>query len=178
MPGLLIIKGLKPKFPSACFVCLQPADKEYTVSRTFGSGNRASVIEIPMPLCADHFAVAISKNPAEKLVEKAGIFLGILAALGTFFFLLSYWSKSEQGSLVLNILLAAFIGLGAFLITWVSLAFFGAPLFADKNTKAIREAVKIKGFWPNSQELQLEFKNERVAEFIARRCENQTPGNN
>ncbi len=168
MSKRLIFNSSEIRFPPACLVCQLPAEKQYEISRSFSYGNRSLSISIPVPLCLNHFVIASSKSRGERLVGQIGLGLGTLLGIGVALALLSYWISSEQGNLVPNLFLAAFIGLGAFLITWALLAFFIAPLFASPETKAVRGAMKILHYWPANQNIQLEFANEALAELIAR----------
>ena len=145
----------------------QPAEKEYPVSRAINYGNRSLNVILPMPLCANHFAVASKKNRRERLVGQIGVGLGMVAGLGAAIGMLSYWAASHQGNPTVNPFVAAFIGLGVFLAIWVLLAHFVAPTYADDDTKAVREAMKIRHYWPGSQELQLEFASEAAADMVA-----------
>lgn len=167
MPKRLTIRGLDILFPPICLVCQQPAEKRYDITRTLSFGSRSMTITIPVPLCAAHHATASTKNRTEQLVGQMGLILGILAGLAVCAALLAYWSVSAQGNLITNLLLAAFIGLGAFLIIWSLLTFFVAPLFASPESKAVRGVLKIRHFWPATQDVQLEFNSETAAELVA-----------
>ncbi len=167
MPKRLTIRGLDIRFPPTCLVCQQPAEKRYDISRSLYFGGRSMTVTIPVPLCDVHHATASNKSHIEKLVEQLGLILGILAGLVVSAALLIYWFSSKQGNLVTNLLLAAFIGLGAFLIIWSLLTFFVAPLFASPESKAVRGVLKILHFWPASQDVQLEFSSETAAGLVA-----------
>lgn len=167
MPKPVIFKGTKVSFPNSCVVCQQPASSEYKIMRTMNYGNRSITISFPVPMCANHHALAVNKNAAEKKVGKIGnilgIIFGILAAAG----LIVLWSTSGTAINVLNIFLAIFLGLGVFLIFWVLFAGFIAPKFADEDTKTARNAVRIGRFWPAKQELELLFCNDQIAASVS-----------
>ncbi len=168
MAILLTFQGLNLCFPEICLVCKQPAIQHYEISRIISYGSRSAIdIRYNIPLCSQHHALASHKNRAEKIVAQTGLIFGAFVGLAACAGLLFYWNNTSQGYLITNLLLAAVIGLGGFLITWVSLAFFLAPHFADPASKTVRETMKIRRFWPASQQVQLEFSNETVANWIA-----------
>lgn len=167
MTRLLTFKGSDLQFPGACLVCQLPAENQYEVTRTISYGNRSITLTLPIPLCKQHHGIASRKSPAEIMVGRAGLVLGGLAGIAALAALLIYWSGSGQGSLITNLLIAGVTGIGAFLIIWGTAAFFVAPIFADKESKAVRNILQIRRYWPANQDIQLEIANDAAAEQIA-----------
>jgi hypothetical protein len=167
MPKRLRFKNVKVSFPAVCFVCQQPAGERYDVSRVFYLGNRSVNVTVPMPLCADHFAVASTKSPTEKLLGRIGLVLGAVVGLALAIGLVAYWRSSDEGSLLMHLALGSFMGLGAFLVVWSLQTFVVAPIFASPQSKAARNALKIARYWHNTGQIELEFANEKVAEMIS-----------
>jgi hypothetical protein len=56
--------------------------------------------------------------------------------------------------------------LGAFAIFWWIVSASIAPLFASSHSKEARNAVRITGYWPQNQIVQLEFIHESLAELL------------
>jgi hypothetical protein len=166
MSRRLTFKGSDLQFPGVCLVCQLPAEKKYDVSRTISYGNRTITISLPIPLCQRHHDIAVQKSPAEILVGRAGLVLGCLAGIATPAALLVYWSGSGQGSLITNILIAGVTGIGAFLIVWGAIAFFLAPVFASQESKAVRNILQIRHYWPGTQDIQLDFGSDAAAELV------------
>lgn len=166
MARRIIFNGVEIGFPTACVVCQQPSQSDYKISKIFSYGNRTITVTLPVPMCPEHYAMAMHKGPAEQTVGRIGLGLGALFGLAAAIALLVYWSNTGQGSLVTNILLALVLAAGIFLIFWVLFAFWIAPLFAMPDQKAARNAVKIRRYWPSSQQLQLEFYNEQIANRV------------
>lgn len=168
MSKKLTFQGAGVRFPVNCVICEQPAACEYKIERIFTYGNRSITITLPVPMCDTHHAMATRKSAKEQAVGKLGIGLGALAGLASAGGLLAYWASTNQGNLLLNGLMALVVGAGAFLILWVLFTGWIAPMFADPESKAARNAVKIALYRPNTQELTLEFFNEQVAERVGR----------
>jgi hypothetical protein len=166
MAKIVTFKGSQISFPPACVHCQQPAQARYDVTRTFAYGNRSVTVTLGMPLCAAHHETAVRKNPTEKLIGQIGLALGAVGGIAAALGLISYWSSSGQGSGILNIALAAILGVGVFLILWMLLAFFVAPRFGDPEAKAIRSAMRIRHYWPAAQDIQLEFANDAAAAAV------------
>jgi hypothetical protein len=153
MTHMIKIVGTEVKFPQECAVCSRSTEKTYRIEHTFSFGRGTVPISLAIPLCPEHLAVAKSKSPAERLCERLGLFGGIAAGL------LVSWLASGQGLLLVTVL----SGLGVFLIVWTATRFWLAPVFASPETKAARNSVHLKKYWPASNELELELSNERLA---------------
>ncbi len=166
MAKQLVFPGAKIRFPNCCVICMEAADKEYGVSRTFNYGNQNITISFKVPMCTTHYNVATQKNAKERLVGKIGVWSG--AALGAvgFIALLAYWSSTGQGNLFLNIFLALVLGLGIFLILWALISLVIAPNFGDHESKSARRAVSLKKYYPGPKELVVEFTNDRLADLV------------
>jgi hypothetical protein len=168
MPKTVQIQGTQVKFRPQCSLCLEPASQTYTVERTLTYGKRTILLKVPVPMCIQHHQYAMHTGKAEQWVGQAGLVAGVLVGLLTGGGLLAYWAMSQQGNLVMNLLLAAFIAAGFFLIVWLATAFWLAPLFAEPDARAARHAVRIHAYWPNRDVLHLRFVNDLVADLVAR----------
>ena len=153
-------------FPPSCAVCLSPAEKRYTVERTFSYGRQGIAAKVDVPLCAEHYAAAVRKSKAEKTVGRLGFWLGIFLGLTVGLGLVIHWANSGEGSLIPNILLGLVIAAGFFLIVWSGALFWLAPRFADPDSLRVREAVRILRYWPGDQMLELEIQNDRLADLL------------
>jgi hypothetical protein len=163
MSRIIQVQG-KVVFPPVCAVCLSPAQKRYIVERVFSYGRQGVAAQVEVPLCGAHYSLAVSKSRAEKLVGRLGLWLGALLGLLGAFGLVLYWADSGQGSLVPNLLLGLVVGAGFFLIVWTGALFWVAPRFANPQSLAVREAVRILRYWPGDQMLELEIRNEQAAQ--------------
>ncbi len=150
-------------FPAQCVVCLQPADKTYTIEKTVGYGQKSSLLRIPVPMCAQHAGQAASRSPVELLVSKLALVMGVAVGLLSASGMLYYWASTQQGNLILNLILALFLGAGFGLIVWAILEFYISPRFANPEVKQLREAVKIVQYFPANDVLELEFSNPQTA---------------
>jgi hypothetical protein len=167
MSRIIQVQG-EVSFPPSCAVCLSPAEKSYTVERTFSYGRHGIAAKIEVPLCGPHYAAAVRKSKAEKNVGRLGIWLGVLLGLAAGLGLVLYWADSGQGSLVPNILLGLVIGAGLFLIVWSGTLFWLAPRFADPDSLRVRESVRILRYWPGDQMMELDIQNDRLADLLDR----------
>ena len=167
MTKILTFKGLDIVFPYFCMVCQQPAEKQYTVSKTFFYGKRSITINQTIPLCSQHHAIANTKSSTEIIVERLGVIIGILTGMEVTGGLLWYWTRTEEGNIFINIFLASVVGIGFFLISWTAISLLLSPVFAGADSKLVRESLKIRRYWPGSGEVQLEFANESCADMVA-----------
>jgi hypothetical protein len=119
-------------------------------------------------MCAEHFKAASTTSRAETLTKRAGLAAGVLTGILCAASLLAYWGAGGQGSLLLNIPLAVFVGAGFSLIIWAATAFWLAPLLAPASARACRDAVRISRYWPAADILELEFTSSQASEgFIS-----------
>lgn len=160
--------GVKILFPQSCVVCAQPAEEHYKIMRTFNYGKRNITIELPLPMCKNHYLQAKTKSPSERTCERIGMIVGGIVGLLVMGALLNYWSASNQGAMGLNLLLAGVVGLGAFLIVWVTTLLWIAPRYAFSEAKAARNSVRLEKYSPAQEILELSFVNERVADQVVR----------
>lgn len=151
-------------FPRTCVVCLSPAAKEYKLEGTFNYGRRSHTVTVMVPMCAMHFETANSKSPAERLVNWLAVFGGILFGLACGILLVFRWVTDEN--ILFKLLGGGIFGLGTFAIFWWIVSASIAPLFASSEAKEARTAVRITGYWPQSQIVQLEFRHESLTEMI------------
>lgn len=165
------MRGTQVVLPKLCVVCGKPLEGapggEYPIERIFTYGRNTITIKFPVPLCAEHLALAKAKSRAEIFFERVGLYGGILVGLLIFAGLLLYWADTGQGSLILNVLLAGVVGVGFFLIVWISTKFWLAPAFASSETKAARNSVRLLSYAPMKDVLELAFSNATLAEQAA-----------
>ena len=118
-------------------------------------------------MCPTHHTVAVQRSSTEKLLSRAGGVLGAIAGVILAGLLLSYWSTSGTGTSMLNVLLAFVIAIGVFLIVWIAIRTWIAPLLAGTEGKAARRAVRIEKYWPTRNVLRLRFENSEFADMFA-----------
>ena len=127
------------KFPPTCVVCMSPASKQYGISQVFSRGTGSATVHINVPMCTSHFEAASAMNSAEKIVVTCGVIVGILAGIATLIILI---------------------------MVWALFAFWLAPMFAVRESKEARNAVRIVLVSPHAEILRLEFMNEQLAEIV------------
>lgn len=160
--------GQQIKFPPVCACCLNPVYKEYKFEKMFTYGRNSFIMQLPVPLCHQHYQHAEAQSPAQIWCERIGVAVGGAFGLAVLLGLLRYWAVTEQGNLFLNIFLALIIGTGMFIIIWATAKFWLAPLFAFPETKSVFNSVRMTKFDPTRQILEIRFENETVAELTAR----------
>lgn len=181
---LVRVQAEEIRFPPICAVCLRPAEHTFPLERTFSFYaaipleqtvylRRPLVVRTEMPLCPVHHAEAMQKSTAERIVEKAGLVMGMAAGLAVGGGLFAKWTFEQQGNSVMNLLLAAVMGIGFFLIVWLATAHWLAPEFVGKATRKARNAVRFTGYWPSSGVWQFEVMNDAWADLLMR--ENESP---
>ena len=163
----LIFKGSELNLPSVCLVCQQPSGSAYKISRTFSYANRSVTLTLPVALCPKHLDLASKKNHKETLVGRIGMIGGVVAGIAAAAGLLAYWTSTQQGTPMVNPVLAALMGVAVWLIVWMGLVLFVAPSYADPDAKAARTTMKIFHYWPGSKDVELEFSNEAAANVMA-----------
>src|SRR5262249_36736314 len=131
------------EMPNLCVACGAPATRRYDLLRTFTYGKRSHSITLPAPMCDKHHAHAAHRSRAERRCQQVGLVAGAIAGLATAAALATYWASNGSGLSALNLMLAAFVGLGGFLIVWVGVLLWVAPRFADPASKAARSAVTL-----------------------------------
>lgn len=161
------LQGLPVRFPNTCVVCLQPAQHTYTIDKTYTLGPRTITVALPVPLCAQHYAHTQAKSPAERLVERLGLWVGAAVGLLVVAGLLIYWYSTGESMSFVNVTVAAFVGVGFFLIVWAATAYWFAPSFALPESKAARAAVRVTRYWKAQNIIELEFDNELAADRVA-----------
>ncbi len=161
------LRGTKIQFPQGCVVCGQPADCDYPLERTLSYGSRSVTIQLPVPMCAAHYDLAVQPDPLERAIEHAGLATGALLGVVVTVSLILYWESSGQGGW-LNDLIALVPGAGIFLAVWMGAKYGLAPYFGAPLARSARRAVQIRRYFPITQELELEFINERVAQAVQR----------
>jgi hypothetical protein len=170
MPTRLTFNGTHILLPSECLVCQKPAEKDYKISRSFSIGNRTDTITIPMPLCTDHFSLAELKTPSEQKARKVGMVFSALVGIIAGLAMMLNWISGAHGDLfmtLISLILGAFVGFFVYLILNAIWANTITTRYANPQSKAVRSALKITRYWPNTQNIELEFTNPAVAELIA-----------
>ena len=71
-----------------------------------------------------------------------------------------------DNSLILKLFIGAIMGFGVFVMVWWVISAFIAPIFAKRESKEARNAVKITRHSPIDQITRLEFANEQLAEML------------
>jgi len=151
-------------FPPNCVVCQRPPTGTYTIEKNIYTGTRANLMLIPVPMCAEHLAIACRAGEGEKRVERIGRGLGSAAGLAVAAALELHWIDQHAGNPFLNLFLALFFGASIGLILWVIHKFYLAPFFADASTRAVRDAVKIQHYASSIDELTLTFSHPAAAQ--------------
>lgn len=152
------------RFPPACVVCNSPASREYAIEQVFSHGRRHYTVKVEVPMCQSHFEAASHKGPLEKMFGCLGVAGGIVAGILGVVVLLLRWEG--DGGLLAKIFMSGIFGFGMFILTWWIVASLLAPLFAVPESKEARGAVKIVRFQPWDQMVQLEFRNDSIAELF------------
>lgn len=153
-------------FPMTCVVCMSPATQHYKLQKIFTFGRRSVTVTADVPMCERHHQAAGFKGTAERLIGILGIIFGAFAGLFTTGALLVYWHNTGENNILLNLVAGGVTGLGAFLILWAIITLTIAPLFADRESKEARNAVRITRFWPREQVVRLMFENDQLAEIV------------
>lgn len=152
-------------FPSTCVVCMSPSSKLFGVEQVYTYGNKSYTLKVDVPMCERHYAAASFKSTAEKLV---GIIFavggGILAGIAAMIILILRWQG--DASILLKLFIGGIVGFGVFVMVWWIIYAFLAPLFAERESKEARNAVKILLYSPGEQIARLEFANEQLAEIL------------
>lgn len=168
MAKRLDVKLSKLKFPPSCVVCWSPATEQFPLQRifSFGRGRRAYPVTLNLPMCRQHFQAARYKGPAERLMGWLGLPAGIISGLAALLQVLGFWASNGQGSPILNLFSAGILGIGVFLIVWILISYWLAPLLAVPESKEARNAVQLRQYWPRDGYVRLEFANENLAEMV------------
>lgn len=154
------------RFPSTCAVCLSPATKAYDLRKIFTHGRRSYTVKLNVPMCNLHFQSASCKGTIERFVDKLGVISGAFAGLLVAVALMLYWHGTGEGNALPNLVAGSVFGLGSFVIVWAIISLFLAPLFAKRDSKEARHAVRFTRYWPKDQFVRLEFQNEQLANIV------------
>lgn len=159
------VKLAQFKFPSMCVACMSPSSKYFGIEQVYTYGNKTYRMKVDVPMCEQHYQAASFKSSIEKFVEKlVAVGGGILAGIAAMIVLILRWVGDN--SLILKLFIGAIIGFGVFVMVWWVVSAFIAPLFATRESKEARNAVKITRHSPIDQITRLEFANEQLAEMI------------
>lgn len=167
MTKRIVFHGTDIHFPSACVVCEQLAVGGYPISRTLSADGEKITISLSIPLCRDHYSQADQKSAPEQGIGRLGLLGALLQGIFVAAGLWIYWASTGQGSLVSNLVLALGAGLGICVTIWLFTTYWLAPLLGDREAEITRQAVRIHHFSPKTQDLQLEFDNDLIAELVA-----------
>lgn len=165
MSKSLDVKLAQFKFPSMCVVCMSPSSKYFGIEQVYTYGRKTYRMKVDVPMCERHYQAASFKSAIEKFVEKiVAIGGGILAGIVAMIILILRWVGDE--SVIFKLFFGSIMGFGAFAIAWWVISSFIAPLFATRESKEARSAVKITRHSPFDQITRLEFSNEQLAEML------------
>ena len=87
--------------------------------------------------------------------------------------LIMRWVPTGNDSMILKLFIGSIVGFGVFIMVWALFAFWLAPMFAVRESKEARNAVRIVLVSPHAEILRLEFMNEQLAEIVQK--ENRLP---
>jgi hypothetical protein len=152
------------QFPPQCVNCLSPASKKYKIEQIFTYGRNSYTVHVDVPMCDPHFEAASFKGTAERVTSACGIVVGILGGLLAVILLLLRWQGNV--SLIFKIFGGALFGFGMFLLAWYIISIVIAPHLAVPQAKEARNAVRVTRFLQGEQMVQLEFRNERMADLL------------
>jgi hypothetical protein len=150
---------------------MSPASQQYEVSQVYSRGTGSATVRINVPMCSSHFEAAGAKTSAEKLVSALGVVFGISAAIAALIILIMRWVQTGNDSLLLKLFIGSIVGFGVFIMFWAMVALWLAPMFADRESKEARDAVRIVLVSPHAEVLRLEFMNEQLAEIVQKENE-------
>jgi hypothetical protein len=151
-------------FLPLCAVCGENAAEVYEAS-TYLAGYEQT-LSIMVPMCDLHNRLANETGQGEYAVGKISLLLGAIGGALLVWKLLSHWADYS----ILNIGLAALLGIGATVIVWLLGSSFIGPMLAPKAVKVARNAAGITGAWNGDLGIivRLEFANDLYAlEFAA-----------
>src|SRR5258708_33875322 len=164
---MLEIQLSRLKFPDNCVFCLSPASKNHELKRVFSIGRRrAYTVKVQLPMCEADYQAAIFKSHAEKVMEWMSLVAGTALGLTITIALLRFWSSTGQENFILNLFSGGIMGVGVFLVIWASGLTWLVPLFAQPESRAARNAVRIERYRPLTQYVSLKFQNELLAELV------------
>jgi len=159
------VKLAQFKFPSMCVVCMSPSSKYFGIEQVYTYGRKTYRMKVDVPMCEQHYQAASFKSTVEKVVEKfVALGCGALAGVAAMIVLILRWVGDN--SLILKLFMGSIMGFGAFVMVWWVISSFVAPLFATRESKEARNAVKITLHSPITQVTRLEFANEQLAEML------------
>ena len=152
------------KFPATCVICLSPAAHKYKIQQVFTYGRRSHTIIVDVPMCDSHYQTASFKSTGERLTEILGLIGGIVA--GIFGAILLFLRWQGDANWIVKIFAGGVVGFGFFILTWWVIAVLIAPHLATPESREVRSAVIISRYIPRDQLVQLEFRNERMADLM------------
>jgi hypothetical protein len=147
---------------------MSPSSKEYKLEKTFTYGRRSYTVKVNVPMCDRHYEVASHKGLAERIVGILGVVIGILVGIFAMTMLILRWHGAGEGNIPLNLFAGGVFGIGMFLIVWAITALSIAPLFAERESKEARNAIRIVHYWAKDQFVRLSFENDQLAEIVQR----------
>ena len=166
MPRTIDVRSSRLTFPPTCVVCMSPASKQYEVSQVYSRGSGSATVRINIPMCSSHFEAAGAKSQVERLVGTLAVIIGILAGIAALVILIMRWVPTGNDSIVLKFFIGSIVGFGVFIMVWAVVALWLALMFADRESKEARGAVRIVLVSPHAEVIRLEFTNEQLAEIV------------
>lgn len=164
----LQFRGTQIHFVDACPVCLTATHREHEFQRTFTYGRRSIHLSLRVPLCSRHNKDVSVKTRAQRWSERLSPVAGTLVGLAVGTGLLRYWSVTNQGSALFNVLIALSVAISFAVTVWAILLFWIAPSFASPAAKAVLRSLRMTRYDPSRNILELTFTNDTVAELTAR----------
>ena len=154
------------RFPSTCVVCMSPASTQFELEKMFSYGRKTYTVKVKVPMCNQHFEAASFKGTAERFMDAMAIAGGLVAGLLAVALLYLRW-VGENG-LLTKLFVGAMVGFGFFILVWWIISSSIVPLFATRESKEARNAVRITRYWPHEGFVRLDFENEQLAEIVQR----------
>jgi len=145
---------------------MSPALKQFLLEKIFTYGRRSYTIKVNVPMCHQHFEAASFKGTAERVAGYLAMAGGILAGILAMIILLLRWEG--ENSILTKLFVGGMVGFGFFILVWWIIFASIVPLFATRESKEARNAVKITRYWPREEFVRLEFKNEHLTEIVQR----------
>ena len=149
-------------WPRVCSYCLEKESKDYEIEKTIYYGSFSKTFTISIPLCENHYQIVNKRTEMQSMLSKYVIPAVSIGVSILFFFL---YMMLVEASFGLKIIVALIIAFSSLVTIWIALDFKVIRLFADPETKKVKNSVKIKKFWPPDTYLY-EFDNPGFADKV------------
>jgi hypothetical protein len=146
---------------------MSSSSKQYSIEQVFSYGRKKYNVKVEVPMCQPHYEAASHKGPIERLIGCLGVAGGVLIGILAVVILMLHWDG--DGGILAKLFVGAIFGFGMFILAWWIIAVLIAPLFAAPESKEARSTVRIVRFQPWDQMVQLEFRNEQMANLLQTR---------